>query len=467
MKQSQTAFALFMMLALPAGVASAAPLTLDYANVGAYISALRQSNDPAAKAILKQIADGPAALVRERARMRRAGIPLVASTPHVPADQNAAPLYAQWRSHHVSLPNYAETLSYRFQYTPEQLARVRKVFDGKRDAMNLLHRATDRPACIFPGNSFIQYAGMREGAREIKTESYLLAHDGRYTDAIANNARGFRIARQIGSRSTFIGYLVGAAMESITLSGMDDVLYLAGPNQDVDRKVLDAVRSARPVLSLKGALKGDVAETLKSADALREGSPGDFEDMISGAVDGASPKSRPFTPEERRFAVNILDAAEARYLATMRTMIADAGLPSAQRRIRFQEIAKGWDAEDKAMPNDPVEAMASMLQSVFVKSADLDDKQIANEEVTMAAAAILAEKARTGRFPAALPGNFPDPFSGKPLVYRKEGSDGFVVYSVGADGKFDGRKSNDPFHPNPPMFRYPAPAPRPVPKDMQ
>jgi hypothetical protein len=451
---------------LPACAASAAPPTLDYTNVGEYMRALRQSKDPAAKAILKQIEDGPAALARERVLARRAGIPLVASTPHVPADQNAAPLYMQWRQRHVLLPNYAEVLSYRFHYTPEQLARVRKVFDDKRDAMDLLHRAADKPVCVFPDDSLTHYAPMREAAREIKTESYLLAHDGRYADAIADEKRGFGIARQLGSRSTYIGYLVGAAMESITLSGMDDVLYLAGPNEDVDRKVQDAVRSARPVLSLKSALKGDVAETLKAADALREGSPGDFEDMISGAIDGASPKSRPFTPEERRFAVDILDAAEARYLATMRTMIADAGLPSAQRRIRFQEIAKEWDAEDRATPNNPVTAMAATLQSVFVKSADLDDKQIANEEVTMAAAAILAEKARTGQFPAALPGDFPDPFSGKPLVYRKEGADGFVVYSVGADGKFDGRKSNDPFHPNPPMFQYPAPAPRAVPDFM-
>lgn len=467
MKRSQTAFALLAMLTLPACAASSAPPALDYTNVGAYMSALRQSKDPAAKAILKEIADGPAALARERARMRRAGIPLVALTPNVPVDQNAAPLYTQWRSHHVSLPNYAEVLSYRFQYTPEQLARVRKVFDDNREAMSLLHRAADKPVCVFPGNSFKQYASLREAAREIKSESYLLAHDGRYADAIANEKHGFGIARQIGSRSTFIGYLVGAAMESITLSGMDDVLYLAGPNRDVDRKVLDAVRSARPVLSLKDALKGDVAGTLKAADALRKGSPDDFEGMIAGSADDVPAKSRPFTPEERRFAVNILDAAEARYLATMRTMIADAGLPSAARRIRFRELEKEWEARDKAMPNDPVEAMASMLQSVFVKSADLDDRRIANEEVTMAAAALLAEKARTGRFPAALPGDFPDPFSGKPLVYRKEGSDGFVVYSVGADGKFDGGNPGDLRKGTNVVFRYPAPAPKPVPKDMQ
>lgn len=467
MKRSQTAFALLAVLTLPACAASAAPPMLDYTNAGAYMTALRQSKDPAAKAILKQIEGGPAALARERARMRRAGIPLAVSTPNVPVDQNAAPLYTQWRQQHVSLPNYAEVLSYRFQYTPEQLARVRKIFEDKHGAMDLLHRATDKPSCVFPGDAFRHWAAMREAAREIKTESYLLAHDGRYADAIVNNARGFRIAKQTASRSTFISYLVGAAMESITLSGMDDVLYLAGPNQDVNQKVLDAVRSVRPVLSLKDALKGDVAETLKDADMLRTGSPSDFANISSGFTTNESVKFRPFTPEERRFAVNILDAAEARYLATMRTMIADAGLPSAQRRIRFQQMAAKQEAGGKTVLENPVDSIAAMLQSVAAKSGDLDDRVKANEEVTMAAAALLAEKARTGRFPAALPGNFPDPFSGKPLRYRKEGADGFVVYSVGVDGKFDGGKPGDRWHPDKIVFHYPAPAPQTVPKDMQ
>jgi hypothetical protein len=57
-------------------------------------------------------------------------------------------------------------------------------------------------------------------------------------------------------------------------------------------------------------------------------------------------------------------------------------------------------------------------------------------------------KARTGRYPDSLAELVPDllpavpidPFTGDPLVYRREG-EGFVVYSLGSNQKDDGGRS--------------------------
>ena len=87
----------------------------------------------------------------------------------------------------------------------------------------------------------------------------------------------------------------------------------------------------------------------------------------------------------------------------------------------------------------------------------------ASHSITRAAAAVLAVRAKTGAFPAALPGAFLDPYRpSKMLQYRREGAGGFVVYSAGPDGKGDGGRPGDRALPSAPSFRYPS-VPIPVP----
>jgi len=467
-------FGFITFLSISGAVASAATPVLDYTNATAYMKALQQSNDPEAKTILKQIEDGPADLQREQALTQQAGIPLVAPKMEISADTNAAPLYDQWKAlrkqRDVALPNYAQTLSYRYQYTPEQIARVQKIFDENHDIFDLLHQAAGKPALVLSDDSFTAYATMRETSREIKTEAYLQARNGKYEYAIATEALGFQAAKQVTSHPAYINYLVGMAMETITLSGMKDILYFAGPNEDIDNHIGAAIHSARPVMSLKESLTGEVAEELKSLNILRTASP----DAVAANVSldqntgGKPPKSPPFTPAEREFIIKILDASQARFLAGARAIIASADLPATQRRARFAQLAGAYKAkteEQNSHPN-PVDAMSVAILAVLAESDKSDDRRSADEEVTMAAAAILASKAHTGQFPAALPDGFTDPFTGKPLGYRTEGDNGFVVYSAGPDGNFDGGKAGATPPKQAVLFRYPAAAPIPVPKNM-
>ena len=128
--------------------AQAAPPTPDASNLPAYIRALNRSKDSQAVAIRQQIANGPAALARERAACEADGIPLDPKTsqPPVPPDQDAAPLWAKWntlRHGYLVLPNYAETLRFGYACTPEQLAQAQKFFNDNREAMNALHQAAE------------------------------------------------------------------------------------------------------------------------------------------------------------------------------------------------------------------------------------------------------------------------------------------------------------------------------------
>lgn len=462
-------FALAVVLSSPAW---AAPPKFDGSDIGGYMKALQKSDDPGSKTILKQIADGPADLKRERMLTQQAGIPLVAPTPDVPADQNAAPLYARWeelrKQRNVVLPNYAETLNYRYKYTPEQLGRVQRIFDDNRDIFDLLHQAADKPSLAYPvpsgkalsGDSFPTFAQMREAAREIKTESYLLATKSQYSDAIENEARSFRIARQITDQHTYLAYLVGVAIQHITLASMRDILYAAGPNEDVDNHVVTAIQTAPPI-SLKNAMTDNVAEEVKVTDQMRDAVSHGYSIFDMEDTD----KKHSFTADETAFVLKIVDASEARYLADMRAHIAVANLSMSERRDRFAQLAAARAVAGSDSVVNPVTVLEGWMHGALVTCDRVDKKQTAPEQVTLAAATLLAAKARTGEFPATLPDGFVDPFNGKALGYRTEGVDGFVVYSVGPDGKFDGGKPGRKTKPDDVLFRYPAPAQVPVPKD--
>lgn len=83
----------------------------------------------------------------------------------------------------------------------------------------------------------------------------------------------------------------------------------------------------------------------------------------------------------------------------------------------------------------------------------------ASHSITRAAAAVLAARAKTGAYPVALPGRFPDPYDpARQLGYRQEGVGGFVVYSFGLEGKYDGAEPVDPraLYEAGFRFRYPA-----------
>ena len=434
---------LLVGLALLTTTAQAAPPKPDFTNLPGYIRALNRSQGPQAIAIRRQIADGPVSLARERVAWATIGIPLDPKTvPLVPTDQDAAPLWAQWntlRLNHPQLPMYADSLSANYAYSPEQLVRFQKFFDDNREAMDALHQAADRPFFTGVNSDFTKYAMLREAARELRSESYLMAHQGHYAEAVTDQARGFRIAKQIAFRPTLLGYLVGNAIDAITLSGMRDILYLSEPNANVSAQVQQAIQAARPVLSLKSTFVGEAAYSLSTREKLRSSTSAD---LIAIAQQDVYPfkfawltKTKTLTPVERQFLGNLQDAVEAQYLSQARRLMDVADQSPPARRAAFA----AFDSTT-IPPDDPVIGLSDELCSLAVKIEEHDDQRIAGEEVILAAASALAVKARTGAFPDALLGSFPDPFTGKPLGYRHEGDNGFVVYSVGPNGKFDGGK---------------------------
>lgn len=304
---------------------------------------------------------------------------------------------------------------------------------------------------------FPEFQPMRKAARLLKTESYLLARDGHYQEAVTNQAKGFRIAEHAASDHVLLPHLVGIACEALALSGMQSILTLAGPNAGVDAAVQQAVAVNQPHLSLREAMAGEIGFDCTAFYAMHQAEKNGVDAVFTAGGFAGEDKVHELqvSSGEKQHLHDLIDAWEAEYLAQMRPLVAASDQPPPARRAVYEAAALQPD-RDSHRPDVLAFLFADNLVPVFTEIDLNDTRTSARVAVTLAAAAVLAKKAKTGAFPGALPPGFVDPYTNKPLRYRCEGTSGFVVYAVGSTGTFDGGKAGEKAPGQESVFRYPA-----------
>nr|MDQ2730788.1 hypothetical protein [Armatimonadota bacterium] len=430
---------------------SAAPRTV-FHNLHEYFHYLQHSTSPEAKAVLRQIKRGPRDLAWERAEARRAGFPSKASELpqlHLAESENAAPIFQRLgtllKNKPLHLPRYADSLSGAYAYTPEQLDVVRKALADRPEILDLLRQATDRPYCVFPGewpqpgvdylsaeninrvaneNSMFRWA-----ARLFSTEGYLLAHDGRYQDAINDEVRSFRVAEYAASSPTLINYLVGASSDEGALAGLKDILRMAGPNAVVDQAMARAFTEKGTILSVQKTVVGEYLYSRRIP--LRSGIA-EFKDFFRDWLKPVKPNEATgtFSPADQRLADELLAASEAYSLHEHREVAAGVGFPPATRRAFFTALQQRVVTASETNFPDPVTDGTDSMLDLYDMMERRENSLEAGRQVTLATAALMEYRAQNGRFPDQLDERFTDPYTGKPLLYRREGTDGFVVYAA-------------------------------------
>jgi hypothetical protein len=447
------------------GLAALGVLVLSITGIVLVMRAQRQ-----AEKAREFLAAGPANLAREEAAARQEGIPLTAQElqrPLPPPEQNAAPLYTKLtkllHDKPLGLPKYADGMDAFHTYTPEQIAAVRRTLAARQDVMTLVHQAADKPQCVFVRDwnqgaslDFPEFRYEREVARLLKTESYFLACDGRYQEAVANQALGFRVAEHAASDHVLLAYLVGNASEAITLSGMQSILTMIGPNTAVDNYVRQLVDSQHSHLSLREAMAGEAGFDCMMFSRMHAAEGNGIEAAL--AAGGFSEKEAhkvQISPAEQEHLHDLIDAWQGDVLSRMRPLVIASNQPPSVRRAGYEAVDKQV-TQDSDDADGAVHVFADITVPVFSNIDQNDTRVHTREAVTTAAAALLAIKANTGAFPDTLPPSFADPFTDKPLLYRREGNNGFVVYSAGPTGHFDGGKPGVKVPGTESLFRYPG-----------
>jgi hypothetical protein len=431
--------------------------------------------------VARQIVRGPADLRVQRAAARREGIPLTPrelQAPLPPPDRNAAPVYAELERLLQAKPldpatnEIRRSLGVHVAHPAEDVARLQKLLAERQDVMALVHAAAGKPDCVLqrdwsPGamTPLPKFAAIGEAARLLKAESFFLAREGRYREAVENQALGFRVAAHGAAEPALINYLFGMACEAITLSGMENILCLAGPDAAVAEAVREAVTAHRLRIRVSHVFKGEVVLALITYDAGRKSlaaapvTRGLFPaPSTGGPVPG---KQEKLSPRQREIRSRMNDATEAAYLAEMRGLLARCEQPYPALKPFLQSL----QARGEHPSWNPIQELATMLPSVYGQAFARATELRAREAALLAGASLLAYRAQHEQFPdqwsPALPAVPRDPFTEKALQYRREG-DGCVVYSVGAEGRFDGGRPGSRRDNRQAYFRYP---PTPYPPD--
>ena len=390
----------------------------------------------------------PQSLPEALAAARREGFAITAQdlqAPLPPPEQNAAPIYMQFASHSTGEPFPAfvvPEVSQDYQLTEAEIAALRKALADYANAekVDAIHRATARPQCVFlrdwtqgAGVSFPEYAYIRAAGNVLAAESLLLLHDGKPLEAVRVQAMGFAIARHAAQEPIFIGYTAACAIQSLTLRGMQNILLKAGTDAAVANAVRQAVEQNRARFTPAHAMRGGLAMMFITLDDTR---------------------AKPF--KEVQAMPYMQSLKNASDFKTYTDRLEFTSIQQSRRLVTAMEHSypQAMAAVEAALPDpDPIPTQSGpYLPSTLVTAwpyryaPALQARLRAQEESVGAAGALLVYRAAQGAFPdrleAALAPAPADPFGTGSLGYRKEGA-GFVLYSVGKTGKYDGKGEPD------------------------
>lgn len=384
-------------------------------------------------------------LPAELSAARRDGLPLspadLRPSPPVPPSQNAAPIYRQidvaFRARQSLADADGETAAaaLRRSATEADKQKVRAALARWEPQMRLAETAAGRTGCDFarrwelgPELEYTEFPSMRRLARFFAVRALLDSDAGRPDAAFRSIAVGAKIGRHAATDPTAIGLLMQIAIGAIMNREFQRVVVANKNRPDILRLASQATRAFGPPPDLRHALRGEVVMGRVAVDMIPRGGPS-AKRVSSGRRLG------------EKWAA---DAFDARLLSDWRQAFAalkadQTNLPAAYRAL------KTLDEQQAAHDQEPTYEVNGIVIPVFSRLVlkVMHGEEFARLRQTLLA--LVAFRQKTGGYPsalAALPSPVPpDIFTGRPPRYRKT-SDGFLLYSVGEDGRDDGGKTH-------------------------
>ncbi len=307
----------------------------------------------------------------------------------------------------------------------------------------------------------------RELAAALTGRALLRTAEGKYDEAWQDLLACHRLARHVGGGGAMIHALVGYAVNAVACQA--DLAHLANAKLSTDqiRSRLKDLQNLPPIPAIADVL--DVGERIMYLDSLQH---------IRLGTDAA--------PEEKKgLAMIDWEPAIKNGVMLYDRMTAAARLePRAARESAFDRIEEILVAQAKEARKDqdnPLQflfgnpgktagkrigtVLAGLLAPALRKVHNAHDRATQTERNLHLAFALAAYRGDTGRYPAKLADLAPkyldkvpgDLFGAKPLIY-KPSEKGYLLYSVGIDGKDGGGRSYDDPSGDDLTVRMPLPA---------
>lgn len=281
---------------------------------------------------------------------------------------------------------------------------------------------------------------LRAAVRGLSGRAVARAHDGDREGAADDLEAAAMAAGAASPRGALIGALVKIACVSIACSGVRNSLEFTTFTDEEAARICRALEAAMPADLISQAMLYERACGHVMFSAMGEGK------VLGSDLLGSDP-SRSADIRKPAFLKKLRSLPYRAWIYAQEVVYLDAMTRNSElSHKRYRELA-GNKLEEEINAGLPRWAMLTgALIPVFARSHAAADAGIARVEATKALLALTGYKAGHGAYPASLDeaqtgacriGE--DPFSGKPLVYRRQG-EGFLLYSIGDDLKDDGGK---------------------------
>ncbi len=318
-------------------------------------------------------------------------------------------------------------------------ASVAEVLAKNEAALKLLHKGASMTACRFPidltqgfGVHLTHLNKFREGANLLSLEMLLRAENGQTELAIESACSCFGLARSLVNEPVLISQLVRLYCQMTAARGLDRVLTRVILTNEQLARLESALTQAENMEGLTRAYVSDRCKVLVGYDIARK------EMSVPVRFWPTREELRQLTwrdayyfpairMEARRRATSGLFELEVLTSIELRTACIRASqLPFPEQISLAKQIVS------REMSSS-VFLMMPASTGCMLKQA----KCVALMRVVRAALAVERYRLATARLPDKLIDSAPlDPFTGQPLRYKMLAK-GYVVYSVGEDGKDD------------------------------
>jgi hypothetical protein len=399
----------------------------DATNAPASTVRLVFSSSPRMQAIRDSLANAYVDLEAQKKLARAVGLPLSTDDVelrHVPDTRNAAlparKLQAALQARPIPgaikavLDNGpassadARVLTAFLKARPELLSMVAAVTARPDFALNRTWTIKD-----VENANYGPLAAMREAAGVLRARAFILGQNGRYAEALSVDRQSLRLAALASSENGILAWLIGRATEATALNGIQSTLARGGASGDVALSAVRAVRAMPPMPSVANALRFEFLDgwlrlPKDSLLTFRPGAP-----PVIPAPRGKNPLSKG----------RLEAAALAEYLREMRLTLAVAESSDAMRSAPMRKLN---DTAIGRVPPTPQSLYAEVLVPRISRLLRRAAESQARRNITLGAAEILAQKARTGSFPATVPAMDRGSARHSPLTYRRT-PDGFAL----------------------------------------
>jgi hypothetical protein len=393
---------------------------------------------------------GPAEdLPRQIAAAKKEGIPIEADDLRpksaISPDQNAAKIY---RSFFVSTDRAFKDPELVKAYnelvkgtaTPDQIQIISKALERCREPLAEIAAASKRPVCDFgyryedgPNMRLPEMAQAKQAVKLLVTQARLLGSNGRVREGYEAVAAADRVGRHVGQTPNLIAALVEISIDRIVAKEFASLLQQSGNDAGLLTLAQRTLDGFGPPADLRHALSGEVVFARLVIRSIR--TLGDFK-ALSGA--GSDQPAQWNAGEGPTIPPTILKGVEAKVIERWRGIF--KGLP--KDAFDWEGFYNDLARADTEIANDHsiTSEMSSITFPVLAPVALALGSQIADRRLSATSIKLLQIRRSTGHLPAALPtfGQISiDPFDGKPLRYRLNGT-GFTLYSIGGDREDNG-----------------------------